>query len=451
MILQKGDSLMKSFKLPSDFLMGSATAGAQIEGGDKNSNWYDWCQKGHIRDNTSCFRGDDHWNRYKEDIDLMAALHHKIYRLGIEWSRIEPQEGKFDKEAITHYRNEISLLLQRGIRPLVTLHHFTHPLWLEEKGGFEQDGIVGYFARYVRYAVENLGDLVSEYITVNEPNVYATMGYYFGVWPPGRKSIGSLRKVLKNMALCHIAAYRLIHKIREEMGYPGKTMVGVANHLRIFDPYNRHNPFDRLAAGVMGCLFQDAVIKSMSTGLLMPPIGFGSPKGTGRFLDFLGINYYTRDAVRFLGFQNNVMPDTPRNDLGWEIYPEGLSRLCRRYFEKYPVPIWITENGTCDTNDRFRPRYIYDHLLEIAKLCKEGIPIERYYHWSLMDNFEWAEGESARFGLVHVDFDNQKRTIRNSGKFFAEICDKLEVTGEMIQKYLTSSEQSPANSHPDPL
>jgi beta-glucosidase len=427
---------MKPFKLPSNFLMGSATAGAQIEGGDKNSNWYDWCEKGHIKDDTSCFRGNDHWNRYSDDIELMTALNHKVYRMGVEWSRIEPEEGKFSQDATAHYRDEITLLLLKGIKPLVTLHHFTHPIWLEEKGGFEQDEIVTYFERYVRYVVEQLGDLVSEYITINEPNVYAAMGYYIGVWPPARKSIKLLLKVMKNMILCHLTAYRLIHKIREDMGFPGKTMVGVANHLRVFDPYNGHNPLDRIAAKTMDYLFQDAVTKSMTDGRYRLPFGLGAPKGTGRFLDFFGINYYTRDAVRFKGFLNDVMPDTPRNDLNWEIYPEGLSRLCRRYYKEFSVPIWVTENGTCDERDQFRSGYIYDHLLEISKLCKEGIPIERYYHWTLMDNFEWAEGESARFGLIHTDYETQKRTMRNSGRFYGEICKRLEVTEEMINQYL---------------
>ncbi|HHY83438.1 MAG TPA: glycoside hydrolase family 1 protein [Clostridiales bacterium] len=429
---------MKPFRLPSHFLLGCASSGAQIEGGDRNSNWYAWCNQGHIKDGSTCLRANDHWNRYKEDISLMAELNQKIYRMGIEWSRIEPQEGNFSKEALQHYRDEISLLLQNGIKPLVTLHHFTHPLWLEEKGGFEQDAVSEYFERYVRFVVENLGDLVSEYITINEPNVYAVMGYYFCEWPPAKKSVKLLLKVLKNMSLCHIRAYRLIHKIREEKGYPGKTMVGVANHLRIFDPYNKNNPLDQLAARVMEYLFQDAVIKSMSTGILMLPLGSGAPLGTGKFLDFFGINYYTRDAVRFKGFQNTQMPNTPRNDLGWEIYPEGLIRLCRKYYAEYQAPIWITENGTCDKEDAFRADYIYQHLLAVSQLCQEGIPVERYYHWTLMDNFEWAEGESARFGLVHVDFDTQERNVRNSGRFYSEVCDKLEVTQEMIEKYLTS-------------
>jgi beta-glucosidase len=446
--MSKGVIMMKPFRLPPHFLMGSATSGAQIEGGDTNSNWYVWCKQGHIKDQSSCFRANDHWNRFREDIDLMTELNHKVYRMGVEWSRLEPEEGRFDQEALAHYRDEIMLLLQKGIRPLVTLHHFSHPIWLEEQGGFEEPRILPLFLRYARFVVEGLGDLVSEYITINEPNVYAVEGYYFGIWPPGKKNIRLVLKVMKHIALCHISAYRLIHQIRKEKGWPGQTMVGVANHLRVFDPYNKHNPLDHIAAKAMDYLFQDALTKTMADGRFRAPLGAGAPLGKGRYLDFFGLNYYTRDGVRFKGFQNHTMPDTPRNDLDWEIYPEGLSRLGRKCYEQYRVPIWITENGTCDVEDRFRTRYLYDHLREISRLCNEGIPIERYYHWTLMDNFEWAEGESARFGLIHVDYDTQKRTIRKSGRFYAGICKNLEVTEEMIQAYLPGmiSSQYPSGS-----
>lgn len=446
--------MIKPFKLPDGFLMGSATAATQIEGGDSNNNWFAWCESGKIKDGTSCIRANDHWNRYKEDTKLLKDLGHKVYRMGLEWSRIEPENGRFDDSVMSRYRDELILLIRSGIRPLVTLHHFSHPLWLCDEGEFESEKSIGYFERYVRYVVENIGDIVSEYITINEPNVYVTNGYFTGEWPPGKKDLSQAIKVYKNMALCHIAAYKAIHEIRARMGWDkaadiactteahaasacvtSRTMVGVANHLRIFDPYSK-NPLDIIAARVMDWLFQGAIIKSMTTGRLRFPIGFGAPLGKGRFFDFIGINYYSRSAVRFKGFKNDVMPGTPRNDLDWEIYPEGLYMLCKDFYKKYRAPIWITENGTCDSKDAFRAKYIYDHLYEISRLCEEGIPVERYYHWTLMDNFEWVEGESARFGLVHVDFETQQRTVRKSGRFFSEMCSSNSVSEEMIEKYL---------------
>ena len=418
---------MKPFKLPENFLLGSATAAEQIEGGDKNNNWYDWCIKGHIKDNSTCLRANEHWERFRDDIELMKALNHKTYRMGLSWSRIEPEEGKFDPKAIEHYREELELLRSSGIVPLITLHHFAHPLWLVEKGGFEDKSVLWYFERYVKHVVSSLGDLASDFITFNEPNVYALYGYFYGTWPPGRKSLRLYNRVLRNMTICHIKAYKLIHKIRRDNGFTGETKVGLAHHLRVFDPYNRYNPLDIMTARLMEYLFQDMVMKSMSSGFLRPPMGFGIPLTAGKYQDFLGINYYSRTAARFKGFQDSIMPGGPRNDLGWEIYPEGLYRLCKKYSRIYHIPIWITENGTCDANDSFRARFIYDHLYQASRLCDEGVRIERYYHWTLMDNFEWLEGESAPFGLYHVDFETQRRTLRKSGEFYAELSRSNEV------------------------
>lgn len=419
---------MKAFRFPKDFLMGSATAATQIEGGFTKSNWVRWCEEGHIKDGSSCTRANDHWNRYAEDIEWMKKLNHKVYRMGLEWSRIEPENGRFDKSAIEHYRDEISLLLKNNIKPLVTLHHFSHPLWFCEEGEFETEKSVSYFERYVSQVVENIGDLVSEYITINEPNVYAVMGYYFALWPPGKKDIGLLLRVYRNMARCHIAAYRAIHRIRKEKGFGGKTMVGVANHLRVFVPFSK-NPVDYIAAKLMDYLFQGGITRLMSYGSILP---FVNRKE--KFYDFIGINYYTRSAVRC--FSEKTMPGRPVNDLGWEIYPEGLYLLCRKFYKKYRAPVWITENGTCDEKDEFRARFIYDHLYQVYRLINDGIPVERYYHWTLMDNFEWIEGESARFGLIHVDFNTQERTLRKSGEFYGQVCRDNSVSEEMIKKYL---------------
>lgn len=430
---------MDSFKLPNNFLLGSSTAALQIEGGDKNNNWYRWCETGHIKDKSSCIRADDHWNRLEEDIELLQKMNQKVYRMGIEWSRIEPQEGKFNDEAIEHYRKEIKMIKEKGIIPLVTLHHFTNPIWFEEKHAFESDECVVYFERYVRYVIEHIGDLVSEYITINEPNVYVTNGYFFGSWPPGQISFKLVLKVFRNMTLCHIKAFKAIHEIREQKGFRGVTMVGIAHHLRVFVPYSKKNLFDRIAAKMMDYMFQSAVLKSMAYGKFVFPIGIRAPLGRGKYYDFIGINYYTRTAVLFKGFKDDFIPNTERNDLDWEIYPEGLSILCKRFYKKYKAPIWITENGTCDNKDKFRSKYIYSHLYEVYKLINAGIPVERYYHWSFMDNFEWLEGESARFGLVHVDYETQKRTIKKSGEFYAEICSNNGITEDMIHKYLSGN------------
>jgi len=426
---------LKGFELPEYFMLGSATSATQIEGGDRNNSWYEWCLWGNTEDGTTSLRAADHWNRYEEDIKLFDSMDHKIYRMSIEWSRIEPEKGSFDTEAMEHYRDELELLKKHGIRPLVTLHHLSNPVWFESEGAFENRSCVEYFKRYAGFVVESLGDLAWEYVTINEPNVYAINGYHYGIWPPGKQDMRLMYRVLRNMVLCHIEAYETIHSLRKRRGFSGETRVGPAYHLRAFAPYSK-NASDMLAARIIEYLFQSALVLSMSNGFLYAPIGAGLPYKIGKSSDFLGFNYYSRSSVHFQGFRDDVMPDTLRNDLGWEIYPKGLYELCRKWHRKLKLPIWITENGTCDREDSFRARFIYDHLREVARLCEDGVPIERYYHWSLIDNFEWLHGESAPFGLVGVDFKTQERKIKKSGEFYAEICRNKGVTDQMIGEYI---------------
>lgn len=432
------------FRLPDTLLLGAATAATQIEGGDTNNNWYDWALlPGRIADGTSPFRADDHYNRVDEDIELMKRLRLQTYRFGLEWSRIEPEQGRFNEKAVEHYRSELQKLKAAGIKPLVTLHHFTNPRWFEHIGAFENPDSPRIFLNFVRYTVEKLCDSADEWITINEPNVYAVNGYFFGIWPPGKKNdIKTMSAVYTNMAACHIASYREIHRIRQEAGFePDTTRVGFANHLRIFTPRCRFNPLHRISAAFMESAFQTALTEAAMTGKTSWPVKRlpasvdAVALGRGRFYDFIGINYYSRDAVST--GKNGVFENALHNDLGWEIYPEGLRLLCERMYRLYKAPIYITENGTCDEADSFRSRFIYDHL---KILCGSDLPVERYYHWSLMDNFEWAEGERIRFGLIAVDYETQKRTVRKSGEFYAQIIQNRGVTEDMYKAFVENSQ-----------
>ncbi len=428
------------FKLKKKFLLGTATAATQIEGGDTNNSWFEWAStSGHIADGTSPIRAADHYNRVKPDTTLMSKMGMQIYRLGIEWSRIEPEQGCFDKKAIDHYRSEIKQLLERGIKPLVTLHHFTNPTWFENMGAFTHQDSPEIFLDFIRYTVENLCDLVSDWITINEPNVYAVSGYIFGIWPPGiRAHIFKLSKVYTNLCACHIAAYKEIHRIRQENGFkPVTTKVSFANHMRVFTPHTHWNPLHILSSIFMKHSFQDALTCALMTGKATWPVN-KLPRmvsnihiDQGRYYDFIGLNYYTRDAI--VTGKQAVFGNAPINDLGWEIYPQGIIDLSNELYKKYVAPIWITENGTCDNDDTFRCKYIYEHLKVISE---SDLPIERYYHWSFTDNFEWAEGESSRFGIVHIDYETQKRTIKKSGKFYSEIIAEQGVTDAMFKKYV---------------
>lgn len=414
------------FNLKHGLLLGTATAATQIEGGDENNNWARFAAEGRVRDKTGPMRACDHYVRWREDIDLMADMGMEIYRFGIEWSRIEPLRGSFSEEALNHYREEIEYMISRGIRPMLTLHHFTNPLWFEDMGGWTADESVDIYLSFAERVIDSLGDLVSDYITINEPNVYVTNSLFYGIWPPEEKSLSALVKAFSNMAAAHVKAYSLIHKKRAEMGKKKEdTLVGFANHLRVFSPKNKFNPLHRLSAVISEYLFQGAITEAMMTGKCRFPVLRRKGIKRGRYYDFIGINYYSRSTVSGIG--NGVREDCYKNDLGWEIYHDGLIQLSNRLSKKYgrEYPVFVTENGTCDNTDAFRARFIFDQLKLISETDNR---IERYYHWSFTDNFEWREGESARFGIVHLDYETQKRTIKDSGKFYSDIIKSKGVT-----------------------
>lgn len=422
---------MNSFSLDGKILLGVSSAATQIEGGGSDNNWYDWYKKGHITDGADPSRANEHYERYEEDLLLMQSMGIKAYRFGIEWSKTEPRRGVFDEEVLKHYRDEIMFMLKLGIKPLLTLHHFENPMWFENMGAFECDECVEIFTEFVGKVIETLGDIVEEYVTINEPNVYAANGLLFGIWPPGKKSFSSVSKAFTNFVRCHIAAYKEIHTLRLQRGFDN-TRVGFAMHVRVFDPQNPKSIKHRLAAKISERCFQSAVTEAMANGKCAFPVGRNKDIKNGKYYDFIGINYYTRSTVTSPG--DGVKKDVPVNDLGWEIYPEGIVRVCREFYEKYNAEIYITENGTCDNTDSFRARYIYEH---IKALAESGLPVTRYYHWCFTDNFEWLEGESARFGLVHIDYKTQKRTVKQSGNFFTEMIANDGVTEEMYEKYCT--------------
>ena len=264
----------------------------------------------------------------------------------------------------------------------------------------------------------------------NGYNVYATNGYFFGDWPPGHKKFAETFTVLENMAYCHIRCYRMLHETREAMGY-SDTMVGFANHLRVFEPENPRNPVQAATAKAVEWLFQGAITEAMTTGTFRWPLRNHWKLPKGEYCDFHGVNYYTRSTVT--GFADGVRKNSPRNDLGWEIYPEGIVRCAQKLEKLLRRPIWVTENGTCDNQDAFRARYLYEHLEAIVQ---SGLPFERYYHWCFCDNFEWLEGESARFGLVNVDYATQTRTIKRSGAFYADMIQHGGVTDEAFNTYV---------------
>ena len=422
------------FTLPENFLLGLSTAATQIEGGDTDSNWNDWYKKGRISDGTDPATANDHWQRWQEDTELMAELGAKCYRFSLEWSRLMPREGEVDEAAFAQYRQEIELLLDKGIAPLLTIHHFSVPMWFENKGAFSRRENIGYFLDFVRLVVEHFGDIVCEYITINEPNVYATNSWCFGMWPPGKKSFADTVAVMENMACAHIKAYELIHSVRREMGY-ADTRVGFANHVRVFQPKNAANPLHRFFSRAAEHLFQGTLSVAMSRGKFRLPLRDHWGIRKGEYSDFIGVNYYSRSTIS--GPADGVAENCPKNDLGWEIYPEGIVEVSRKLYDILPRPIYITENGTCDLNDTFRSRYIAEHL---AALAASPLPFERYYHWCFCDNFEWIEGNHAKFGIVAIEGAEKKRVVKKSARFFAALIADHGLTEESYRKYVAEEE-----------
>lgn len=422
------------FTLPKGMLLGVSTASTQIEGGEVGSNWNDWYKKGRITDNTDPATGNDHWLKWQEDTALMAKMGLQLYRFSVEWARLMPSPDEVDETAVDRYRQELLELKKQGIRPLLTIHHFSNPMWFENMGAFTKRENLRHYIRLVELVVERFGDLCGDYITINEPNVYATNSYFFGAWPPGEKSLGKTIAVMENLAFCHIQAYKMIHAMRQKAGYTD-TMVGCANHVRVFAPKNEKNLWHRFCTKLTKWLFQDALTHAMTLGKFSLPLRNWGNLPRGEYTDFIGVNYYTRSTID--SFADGVKENSPRNDLNWEIYPDGIVQCSQELYDLLPRPIWITENGTCDKDDRFRCRYLYDHLRAISR---SELPFRRYYHWCFCDNFEWVEGNSAKFGLVSVDPKSRQRSVKRSGEFFRDIIAFGGVNEELFRQYVTSQE-----------
>jgi len=403
--------------------LGVVSSAAQIEGGELRHNWKDWYECGYIKDGSNPARGCNHWQRWKEDIDLLKTMGIKHYRFSIEWARLEPENGYYDGVATAQYREMIMYMKTSGITPLMTLHHFTHPLWFEDIGGFANPDNIQIFLKYVAFAVRTFGDLVNEYITINEPNFFAIQGYFTAKFPPGKKNITTTTRVMSVMASCHVRAYQLIHRMRHEMGY-NNTKVGFAHHMQVFTPTNSKNMWQVNCARALAWSFQGIIEKACLKGKFSLPLKkYGNIK-KGEYCDFLGITYYGRSFVTGFKYSN---PSSKT-----EIYPRGVIACAKKLHAILPRPIYITANGTCENSEK-AVRFIYDHL-RILEKC--NLFISRYYYWSFTDSFEWCEGESARFGLVHVDYDTQIRIIKGSGHFYSEAAKKGQISKELLAKHI---------------
>ena len=402
---------LDKIEFPDAFTWGVATAAHQIEGGNVNN----WTQFEASESKEPSGLACDHWGRWQQDHELLVELGVNSYRFSIEWSRIEPNEGDWNIEVIEKYSAMVDSLIAKGIEPMITLHHFSHPIWFEEKGGFYERENLCYFVDYCNRIFPYFSSRVTKWCTVNEPDVFSIMGYHMGMFPPGQRSPIKAIRVMKNVMIAHGEVYHNLKSLSPN------SYIGLAKNVTIFDPYRRWNLLHWLTSFALNYIWNGAIISALKRGRMYGT----SVKRVRKSADFIGLNYYTHVLT------SPFLPQTTEIDLparkhetvtefGYPMYAEGLDRATK-WLQKLNIPIEITENGVADATDSLRPNHLRRHLWIIAQLISEGADIRSYYHWSLMDNFEWAEGYSLRFGLYHVDYESQTRTLRDSGMMYQQI------------------------------
>jgi len=406
-----------SLTFPKGFLWGAATSAHQVEGNNRN-DWTEWEQKS-AKSNVESAKtrawpayilerypnplqeenyisglACDHYNRFREDFDIARALGHNAHRFSLEWSRIEPEEGRFDENEIAHYRQVLQALRERGMEPFVTLYHWTLPLWVREQGGWKNKKTVTDFMGFAEKIAIDLKD-IRFWIILNEPLVYAKWSFRDGVWPPQQKGYASYFTVVRNLLAAHKAAYAVIKH------HQPNAQVGIAHNMSYFKP------------------FKNTWINTILAALGSWQKNFYFLNSIKNNLDFIGFNYYSQYAVN-VGFGKEKTKET--TDLGWSVAPEGIYYVLKD-LKKYGKPVYITENGLADARDMFREQFIKGHLKWIHKAIGEGVHVRGYFHWSLLDNFEWAEGFWPRFGLCEVDYKTMERRPRPSALAYKRICE----------------------------
>lgn len=421
---------------PDRFLWGAASAATQIEGAwqedGKCASIWDVAGK-HIKNGDTCHVACDHYHRYKEDVALMKELGLKSYRFSVNWCRIMPEKGKINQKGLDFYRNLVSELRNAGIEPMVTLYHWDLPVWMDKLGGWKSPKIIDRYLEYVKVVVEALSDDVRYWITFNEPQVFIMMGYVMGSFAPFKHAIFSYQNCLRHMLLAHGRAVQLI---RETAKTPPIIGIALASSAYIPDSENEADLKDAAQKSF------ESRIGEGSNSLYMDPIGLGkaskmlrrklSPedlKVISSPIDFVGLNVYqsSNSMINPEGYDTERFPKT---GLGWVIDGRCIYWTIRQYWERYRIPIMITENGMAaddhvsadgGVHDAMRKQFLSDFLCNVKRAVDEGIPVIGYQHWAVMDNMEWCEGYAPRFGLIHVDYTTQKRTIKDSARFYAEI------------------------------
>jgi beta-glucosidase len=399
---------MAKLQFPKGFLWGVATSAYQTEGDSMNTDWWEWEQRPESKHKSE--KACDYWNKFREDHEFITQLGCNTFRLGLEWSKIEPKEGEFSDEAILHYRALLQDLKNKGIKTQVTLWWWASPLWFSQKYGFHEKKSVKIFVCYVEKIVTELGDLIDMYQVFNEPMVPLGQGYLAAEFPPGQTNPLNFLRAVRYVAKSYKKSYKIIKK-----KYPD-SLVGITH---LFNWYESQ-----------GSGFFVSIINRIAKWYRIDLLGNKIKK----YQDYIGIDYYRLGRMYFdplhsmyAGFS---IEEDPKNVMGWITYPEGIYKVLKETYAKHKLPIYITENGLpteAGLEDEERIAFIKKHLQYVHKAIEEGVDVRGYNHWSLMDNYEWLYGFKPKFGLIEIDFKTLERKPRKSFFEYAKICKSNEV------------------------
>lgn len=395
---------------PSSFLWGAALSSYQCEGGNYNSDWYLWEQ---ARKLTPAGAACGHYRLFEQDFSRAAQLNLKALRISVEWARICPERGAVAAAEVEHYQQVAETLLKFKLKPLVTLHHFTNPIWFEKQGGWLSAKNIDFFLTYLKVIVEALRGKADLWFVFNEPLVYIYNGFIRGIWPPGVKSVRLAGKVLRNISDAYLAGYQEIKRL-----YNGRAPAEVS--------------FTKNMIGFCACPDKNSWLNSFSSFTRDRIFNFSllDYLHKKRALDFIALNYYSKQYVRFKGLLGEECGHTfhreRRNYLDGYVYPQGLYEILMR-LKKFKLPVVISENGTAEIKDCFYQEYLTAHLRGMARAYAQGVDIRGYLWWSLLDNFEWDKGFGPRFGLLEVDYVTQQRKARPFAAVYAKICKENAV------------------------
>lgn len=402
---------MKILKFPKGFWWGTATSAYQVEGNSDNTDWWQWEENGKTKE--SCEKACDYWHKFRDDHNFISELGCNTFRMGIEWSKIQPEEEIFSDENIAHYRAVLQDLKNRKIKVQMTLWWWTSPIWFVEKYGFHDKRSIKIFVRYAQKIVDELGDLIDMYQVFNEPMVPLGQGYLSGEFPPGQINPFRFFKALNNIAKAHKKTYKLIKK-----KYPN-SLVGISYLYNFYSLSINKNNF----------LFIK-IINRLAKWYRIDLLG----NKIKNFQDYIGINYYRLGKIKFdpkksmyAGFR---IDEDQKNIMGWITYPEGIYKVIMDEWGKHHLPIYITENGipTDDKNDDVeRIEFIKNHLKFIHKAISQGADVRGYNFWSLLDNYEWLYGFKPKFGLIDVERKTLERRPRKSFYIYQNICKNNEI------------------------